>query len=260
MTQILLILFLLFTPFTGKTEEVNTEINIKAPTEVVSNSFWVNIQSKIENAFVQSTISKNDKPLLALKRKLEKLQTNGNQKSVLYWRAYLQFQSAIYYLNRGNENKAEKETDKGVDLLEKIKKKSSEDYALLALLQGFGMQFKGIKAMFIVGDMKKNMNKAIELNPKNPRAYYAVGSNDFYRPKKYGGGKKVEKYLLKTIFLSSQKSKKNDSPSWGKEQAYTMLIQFYIREKRWSLAKKYYQAGLKEFPKSYTIKQLNKFK
>jgi len=40
-----------------------------------------------------------------------------------------------------------------------MKNKNSEDYALLAMLHGFSLQFKGMKAMFISSDIKKNIEK-----------------------------------------------------------------------------------------------------
>ena len=81
-------------------------------------------------------------------------------------------------------------------------------------------------------------------------------SNNFYTPKKYGGGKLVEKYLLKAISLPTQKTPNQYLPSWGKEESYEMLIKYYIQNKKWDLAKQYYEKGIKECPKSYIINQL----
>lgn len=137
-----------------------------------------------------------------------------------------------------------------------MKSKNSEDYALLAMLQGFGIQFKGMKAMFISSNIKKNVKQAIALDSTNPRAYYVYSSNDFYTPEKYGGGKEAEKYLLKVISLPSQKIKNEYLPSWGKEESFEMLVKLYIKKEKWDLAKKYFQMGIQEFPESYTINQL----
>jgi uncharacterized protein HemY len=35
-----------------------------------------------------------------------------------------------------------------------------------------------------------------------------------------------------------------------------MLIKLYIKKENWDLAKKYFQEGIKVFPKSYAINQL----
>lgn len=224
--------------------------------QVKTDSLLAGIQSKIYNAFVQSLMSKNNEPLLKISKELEKLNKEKKQNLILYWRSYLQFYSSIFYLEKGNKKMAEKEIDKGIDWLEEMPNKNSEDYALLSMLQGFAIQFKGIKAMFISKKIKKNATTAIAIDSTNLRAYYVYASNDYHTPKKYGGGKEAEKYLLKAITLPSQKIKNDYLPSWGKEESYELLIKFYIREGNWDLAKKYFQEGIKEFPESNTISQL----
>ncbi len=97
---------------------------------------------------------------------------------------------------------------------------------------------------------------AVEKNAKNLRAYYALASNDFYRPEQYGGGKVCEKYLLKAIELPEQEVKNVYLPSWGKKESYAMLIRWYIRKKEWSKATKYYEEATNLYPKDYELKKL----
>ena len=237
----------------AKTETINYSVQIG---QIKSDTLLVGIQSKIYDAFVQSLMSKDNKALSKLSNDLDELNKSKKQNLILYWQSYLQFYSSIYYLKKGDEKTAEKEIDKGIDWLNEMKNKNSEDYALLAMLQGFDIQFKGMKAMFISSDIKKNINKAIAIDTTNLRAYYVYASNDYHTPKKYGGGQETEEYLLKAISLPAQKVKNAYLPSWGKEEAFEMLIKFYIENEKWDLAKKYFQKGIKEFPESYTISQL----
>lgn len=255
----LLIISLLFVSCKGSTTQIakSEAINYFSQIEQVkSDTLLVNIQGKIYDVFVQSLMSKDNKALLELSNSLVELNKSKKQNLILYWRSYLQFYSSIYYLKKGDKKTAEKEIDKGIDWLDDMKNKNSEDYALLAMLQGFGIQFKGMKAMFISGEIKKNAKTAIALDSTNLRAYYVYASNDFHTPEKYGGGKEAEKYLLKAISLPAQKIKNDYLPSWGKEESYEMLIKLYIKREKWDLAKKYFQEGIKEFPDSYTINQL----
>ena len=255
----LLMISLLFVSCKGNTTQIAKAeaINYYSQIEQVkSDTLLVNIQGKIYDAFVQSLISKDNKALSKLSNSFVELKKSKKQNLIVYWQSYLQFYSAIYYLKKGDKETAEKEIDKGIGWLNEMKNKNSEDYALLAMLQGFGIQFKGMKAMFISGDIKKNLKKAIAIDSTNLRAYYVYASNDFHTPKKYGGGKETEEYLLKAISLPIQKVKNDYLPSWGKEEAFEMLIKFYIKNEKWDFAKKYYQEGIKEFPKSYTITQL----
>lgn len=83
-----------------------------------------------------------------------------------------------------------------------------------------------------------------------------MGSHDFYTPEMYGGGKEAEKMLLKAISLCSQKINNPYLPSWGKQNAYELLVRWYIRKEEWTLAQKYYEEGILQFPESYLIKSL----
>ncbi len=240
--------------------------NPKASTKIESyqvqikrikqDTLLANIQSKIYNAFVQSLMTKNNKPLSELSTELEKMNKIKRQNLILYWRSYLQFYLSIYYLKNGDKKAAEKEIDKGTEWMDDMEDKNSEDYALLSMLQGFGIQFKGIRAMFIADDMKKNAKQAIALVSSNIRAYYVYASNDFHTPAKYGGGKEAEQYLLKAIALPAQKIENKYLPSWGKEESYELLVKLYIKKENWDLAKKYFQEGIKQYPDSYLLNKL----
>jgi len=222
----------------------------------LKDSLLHGVQHKISKSFIKSIITKNEQSLKYLSQQLEKLYMGKKQNLILYWRCYLQFYLSIFYLEVGNKKMAEKEIDKGIDWIVEMTNKNSEDYALLSMLQGFSIQFKGIKAMFISKKIKENATTAIAIDSTNLRAYYVYASNDYHTPEKYGGGKEAEKYLLKAISLPSQKIKNDYLPSWGKEESYELIIKFYIRKGNWDLAKKYFQEGIKEFPENYTINQL----
>ncbi len=256
----LLIISLLFISCKGNSTQMATATAVsyqKQRAHLPSDSLLMGIQQKIADAFVLSLMTKNNNELNQLSKKLELIYNQKKQPLILYWRAYLQFYSSIYYLKKGDKKMAEKEVDKGIDWLTNLKSKNSEDYALLAMLQGFAIQFKGMKAMFISGDIKKNAKQAMAIDPTNIRGYYVYASNDFHTPKKYGGGTEAEKYLLKSIALPAQKIKNKYLPSWGKEESYELLIKIYIKQEQWDVAKKYFQEGIKAYPKSYTINQLS---
>lgn len=252
----LLMISLLFVSCTGNTtqiEAINYSVQIG---QIKSDTLLVDIQSKIYDAFVESLLSKDNKALLELSNSFVEQNKLKKQNLIVYWQSYLQFYTSIYYLKKGDKETAEKEIYKGLSCLNEMKNKNSEDYALLAMLQGFGIQFKGMKAMFVSSDIKKNLKKAIAIDTTYLRAYYVYASKDFHTSKKYGGGKETEEYLLKAISLPVQKVKNDYLPSWGKKDAFAMLIKFYIKNENWDFAKKYYQEGIKEFPESYIISQL----
>jgi len=255
----LLFISLLLISCTGNTTEFNKSQIVSYQAQIQSiqqDSLLVGIQEKISNAFVQSFMAKNNNELNLISKDLENLYSTNKNNIILYWKSYLQFYSSIYYLKKGDKKTAEKEIDKGIDWLNDMKNKNSEDYALLAMLQGFGIQFKGMEAMIVSSTIKKNIKRAIAIDSTNLRAYYVYASNDFHTPEKYGGGKEAEEYLLKAIYFPAQKIKNDYLPSWGKEESYEMLIKLYIKKEKWELAKKYFQEGITAFPESYTINQL----
>lgn len=226
-------------------------VETSEPTSLIEG-----VEEKISNAFAQSFISKNNNELIALSSKLDALYHEQNQKIVQYWRAYLQFYLSIYHLKQGDKKAAEKEIDKGIDWLKELTSKNSEDYALLSMLQGFALQFKGFKVMFLSGEVKSNAKKAIALDSTNIRGYYVYASNDFYTPEKYGGGQEVEHYLLKSLSLPEQKVPNKYLPSWGKQEAYLMIIRYYIKHEQWAKAKAIFQQAAASYPNNHQLNQL----
>ncbi len=224
--------------------------------QIEQKSALDSIQFKIYNSFVKSIIDKSASPLNSILGDLTNLHRENPNNTILYWEAYLLYYKAIYYLKINDKSNSEKTILEGIDIFKDMQKKNSEDYALFAMLQSFSIQFaSGIKASEISGEVKKNLELALDIDPLNLRANYVYASNDFYTPAKFGGRKEVEKYLLKAISLPDQKVNNLFLPSWGKEEAYAMLVRFYIEQEKWDLAKKYYQEGAEIFPESYSINQ-----
>lgn len=224
----------------------------QAPTDTL----LINIESKIYNAFTLRMVSKESENLTKIIHDLNLLYQKEQQNLILYWQGYTYYYLAIAHLQEKNKKEAERTIEQGIDLLEDMKNKNSEDYALLALLEGFAIQFKGFMAMFAARSIKNHANQAIEMETTNLRGYYVLGNNDYYTPEKYGGGKEVENYLLKALSLPSQKVPNPYLPSWGKKEAYELLIKYYIRKENWKAAKRYFQEAIARFPKSYQIQQL----
>ena len=215
------------------------------------------IQTKINNAFIQAIMTRKDEGLATLKRDLQTLDNSHHNPLVKYWQGYLQYYCAIYHIQADNKSASEQEVKSGIDILNNINNKNSEDLAMLALLQSFSIQFKsGIEAGSVSSKVKSNVKKAIKLDDQNLRAYYVAGSNDFYTPEQYGGGKEVENYLLKAVSLPDQQIKSIYLPSWGKDLAYEMLIKWYIKKEDWANAKKYFQIANGLYPQNYPISQL----
>lgn len=71
------------------------------------------------------------------------------------------------------------------------------------------------------------LEAAKSANPENPRIYYLEGSNLFFTPEEYGGGKKVAKPLLEKAKqkFSTFKPESTIHPAWGQIETEWMLSQ-----------------------------------
>ncbi len=215
-----------------------------------------NVQQKINQAFNMSFAEGNISKLTDIEDQL-------NQETsplATYWLAYAKYYESIFYLKTGDKEKSETLINKGINILSKQKNKNSEDYALLVLMQNFSMQFitNMMKLGVVSGNIGENIEKAIKADANNLRAYYTAAANDFYTPEQYGGGTKAEGYLLKAIALNEQPVDNASLPTWGKDQAYQMLVALYLKKGNMGLAKKYLKEGTHLYPDSYGLKEMAK--
>ena len=225
---------------------------------VVTDSTLYAAGDKIYGAFVGSFAQQNPKSIDAIINEINTVKPKA-ESLASYWLGYAYYYKSIYHLKFDQKEESEQAINEGIQILKDKKTKNAEDLALLALVQSFSIQFKsGITAGILSNTAKKNAQKAIELDPENLRAYYVAGSLDYYTPKQYGGGKKVESYLTQAIELSSQKQENPFLPAWGKEDAYVLLIKYFVDQDMKNLAIPHYREAIKLFPKSYQLGELAK--
>jgi hypothetical protein len=224
-----------------------------------NDTILINIQGKVMDAFVNAKISKSDKGLADLERALLNLNKTGNNGIIIYWYSYTCYYHSILLMIEKEDKSSEKILDKGIIHLKNVGNLNSEHLALLALMESLSIQYaSGIEIPFISKRIKQNAEKALQLDSLNLRAYYVLGSNDFYSPEQYGGGKKAADYFIKATRLNDQSVTNPYLPSWGKNSAYEMLIRFYIKHKQYAEAKKYYKEAIGLFPDDYMIIKLAK--
>ena len=226
-----------------------------AQTSGNADSVLNNIQAKVYNAFV-SDISTKTNELQKLKMQLATLETSGQNRILVYWRSYLQFYNTILYSQTGKKSDAKEEVNVGIELLNNIPNKSSEDYSLLARLESIALQFAGMNVMNLSKSMNDNIQRGLQLESDNVRANFVYGSIDYYTPAAYGGGKQAEKYLLRAIQLKEKDLVGNYSPTWGKDEAYELLINLYLQNKDAEKAKSLFEEAIKIFPHNYQIMTL----
>ncbi|CAM3842169.1 tetratricopeptide repeat protein [Aquirufa aurantiipilula] len=182
----------------------------------------------------------------------------SNEYYYLYWNAYAHYMDYFNYKlsNSTEEKKAQQSLEQASSMIGKITKPNSETLALQSLIDGLKLNFTNVFLLPIkAGKVGRLAERAIDLNPKNPRAYYALAIYDFYTPKMYGGRKLVESNLIKAISLASTVVENSKDPQWGIPESYLFLIRFFKEENQKAKAQHYLQEAKSKFPENNLFHQ-----
>ena len=215
------------------------------------------VEDRVTTAATRAFMRRSVTPLLAIRKEVAAVEGAEIARLRAYWLAHIDFQTAVFFHVAKESDSCEGAVRQGIKLLEEIKDKNSEEYALLAYLQGFSIQFaKGLGAAKISKTASRNAQLAVKLDAKNLRGYYVLGSLNFYTPKAYGGGKKVEEYMTKAISLPANPLNNPYLPSWGRAEAYELLVRQYVKEGRQDDARRLLREGLDQYPDNYLLNNL----
>ena len=221
-----------------------------------SDTVFGGIQGKIESAMNNCFVLNSVSPLDSLSESLNKGGLRNN--IVQYWKGYIDYCKSVFYMKVGNRDESAKLIKEASFTLDSVADKTSEDYALLALMQSFSIQFvSGVEAGKLALTVRRNAEKAVEMDSTNARGWYILGSHDYYAPAGLARESKVEYYLRKAISFAS-KSEDACRPTWGKEYAYELLIRYYIQNGKEEEAKECLSAVEKENPDCYFIRGYKK--
>lgn len=217
------------------------------PLSAQDFSFLQNIQYKIDSALSSSLAQQNIAPLDSMLLQLAALTPQNNLTT--YWQSYARSMETIYFMRNKQAKEAEHIINRACDDMAKIGKKNAEDYALLASLQNLAIQFRsGMGAGKLSSQAVENARTALQMDSTNLRAWYVLATNDFYTPAFFGGGKKTERYLLKALSYPAQQVPNPYMPSWGREEAYQLLLTYYVQKELYEQARVLLNAAQKEYP------------
>jgi tetratricopeptide (TPR) repeat protein len=100
--------------------------------------------------------------------------------------------------------------------------------------------------------VSKNIRKAQELSPQNPRVFYLVGMSYYHTPGILGGGFKKGLYYLQqaeTLFWAEKKKNlKSHIPQWGFSTCLSFIGNIYLKKDMLYEARQYYNKALKINP------------
>jgi tetratricopeptide (TPR) repeat protein len=221
---------------------------VRASNDTILND----VQQRIYNTFLSCFQTNSPDNLLTLESALSDSKFSPMRN---YWIAYTGYYKTLFYLKTGKREESSMALEKAITVIDTVKNKNSELYALTAFLQSFSMQYNKGNAQELFSKINQNAEKALELDSTNVRVWYILGNNDMYVPAAFGGGRKCEKYFLKAISLPEQSIPDKTMPSWGKSEAFSALVGYYIGNENFYNAKKYLSEGLVLYPDDYMLNQ-----
>lgn len=212
-------------------------------------------EAAIQLAFQQSKTQQTQSPLVKhntmLEQTFEKEDNNFNR----YWLSYGLYNQALIADRLEDKKAAEELIDRAIELLKPLEE-DAESQALLALQLGYSTRFKSYWSMMSLGRAAyQRAERAVALAPTNMRTNLALAINDFYTPKVFGGGKKVETHLKKAL-QAPNPSASVTTPTWGKPNVYELLVKYYQKNKQQTQAQNFLNQGLNEFPNSELLLSL----
>jgi tetratricopeptide (TPR) repeat protein len=144
----------------------------------------------------------------------------------LYYAAYAYIMVSFQETENEKKDTDLDQAQKFLDRAFAIDPNESELYLLQGFLYPSRINIDPMtRGMQYIGEMNQALDKAMELNPDNPRVYFLRGSMTLHTPEAYGGG--AAKAL--PLFQAAEKKfkifrpKTDISPNWGKEANETEL-------------------------------------
>ena len=176
-----------------------------------------------------------------------------NDPLLLYYRSLALYRSATLYTGLKKETEAKRALDEADLLLEQATAKSptADALALRSSVMGLmiGLSGNPLSGMTLGPKSSTLLDRAKELEPKNPRVWLIGGMSAMFTPKMFGGGTdKAEQDLRKAIALFETDRPVAPTPSWGRADAYIWLGQALQKEEKIEDARAAYQKALEIQP------------
>ena len=189
------------------------------------------------------------------------LTVTPNDPLLLYYRAFALYRSATLYTGQKKNDEAKRALDEADRLLDQATAKAPTADALALLSSVMGLQI-GLSnnplAGMTLGPKSANiLDRAKELEPRNPRVWLISGMSAMFTPKMFGGGTdKAEQDLRKAITLFEADRAVAPNPAWGRADAYIWLGQALQKEEKPADAKAAYEKALEIQPDNQWVRRV----
>lgn len=181
------------------------------------------MSQSIENLFHSATIS----DYIEVANQFDRIaQIEKTEWLPLYYAAYSYIMISYQEPDNAKKDTYLDQAQKYLDQAMAIDPKESELYMLQSFLYPMRINIDPMsRGMLYIGKMNEALDKAIEMNPDNPRVYYLRATMTLHMPESYGGGaaKALSIYKTASEKFRNFKPKTELSPNWGKEICETEL-------------------------------------
>lgn len=144
----------------------------------------------------------------------------------LYYEAYANIMISFQESDNAKKDAYLDQAQKSLDKALAIAPNESELYMLQGFLYPSRINIDPMaRGMLYIEKMNTALNKALQLNPDNPRVYYMRATMTYHMPQAYGGGAANALPFYKTADEKFRifKPLTDLSPNWGKEANETEL-------------------------------------
>lgn len=183
------------------------------------------------------------------------LTVTPNDPLLLYYRSLALYRTASMYTGQKKRDEAKRALEEADLLLEQATAKSPTADAL-ALRSGviglmIGSSGNPMSGMTIGPKAAGLLDRAKEMEPRNPRVWLVSGMSAMFTPKMFGGGTdKAEQDFRKALTYFETDQPAAPSPSWGRADAYIWLGQALHKNDKNDEARAAYQKALELQPKN----------
>lgn len=181
----------------------------------------------MENGLAKLDSIKNQQDCLTAAAAFQRIaQAEKTRWEPFYYAAYCKIMAAFMEQDKDKVDAILDPAEADLNAALSIDSKNSEVYTIQAMLYQARISVSFTRGMKFSGMANESIEKAIVMNPANPRAYFMKGQNIFYTPTMFGGGADNAKpHFVKALalFNSQDTTPKGFAPSWGKKKTIAML-------------------------------------
>jgi len=238
---------------------ITTATSARAQGQLTGTAKWADSASReIEAANAVGDLGRLTNAAAMIDRVLT---VTPNDPSLLYYRSLALYRMASIYTGQKKREEAKRALDEADLLLEQATSKSPTADAL-ALRSGviglmIGSSGNPMSGMTLGPKAAGLLDRAKELEPKNPRVWLVSGMSAMFTPKMFGGGTdKAEQDLRRALTYFETDQPTAPAPSWGRADAYIWLGQALHKNDRIDDARAAYEKALELQPENGWVRNV----